>query len=129
DHAGAAAEGTIVGGAVLVGAPLAQIMHLDADQPRGDALAQDALGQKPVEHAREKRQDVDVQRHGKRDNGGRPADKSGAKKIARATRPGRLENESVADRRDQAAGAAAAVLAFLMSDLAVSVGFAPLEIQ
>jgi hypothetical protein len=39
-------------------------MHFDREQTTVQCLPEDALGEKAVEHAREKREDVDVECHG-----------------------------------------------------------------
>ena len=62
-HARPAAKRAVVGGAMFIGAPGAHIMHVHAEELRLDRLAQDALGQKPFEHAREQRENVDLKRH------------------------------------------------------------------
>jgi hypothetical protein len=50
-----AAEGTVVGGLVLVGRPVAQVADVDLRQLRLQGAPDDALRQETVEHGREKR--------------------------------------------------------------------------
>src|SRR4051812_40569481 len=61
-HASAPAEGPVIGRPMLVGRPASQIMDFYTQQSRREAFAQNALGQKAVEHPGKERKDVDLQR-------------------------------------------------------------------
>src|SRR5512139_1287341 len=58
-HPAAAAEGRLVGHAVLPLRVLPQVVGLDGQEPRLPRLREDAVGQRPREHPREERQHVD----------------------------------------------------------------------
>jgi hypothetical protein len=62
--------------------PFAQIVHLHRQMTGLDPAPQDALGQKTVEHPREKRDDIDPQ-HG--------VEKRLKRKIARTLRSGDID--------------------------------------
>src|SRR5687768_2787107 len=62
-HPGAPAKRAIVSRLVFIQRPSPQIVDSHRQISRGDALPQDALGEKAIKHAREQREDVDRERH------------------------------------------------------------------
>src|SRR5690606_12690387 len=71
DHPGAAAVGRVVGGAMPIVGPVADVMNLDVDQPLRPGTLDDAFAENAIEHAGEQREDIDAERgyriaHGRR---------------------------------------------------------------
>ncbi len=63
DHAGTAAVGVVVHGAVPADAPPPQVVDADLRQPALEDAARDALPQRPLDHRGEEGEDLDLEGH------------------------------------------------------------------
>ena len=75
DHAGAAPVGVVVDGPVPAEAPLPEVVDPHGREPALLDAGRDALAQRPLDHRREQREDVDLEGH---DEGGSDPASSGA---------------------------------------------------